>query len=147
MQCRTKTRRTGSSIVEFALVVPVLIALLLGIVEFGILVKNRLTLANASREGARSASLGSTTSQIRTRVQNAARPLDVSTSGVGSVTIEQSLDGTTYTAVLADLTSANAVPQGYMVRVTARTKHRSLTSFFPFLNNRFLESNSAFRRE
>ncbi len=39
-------RRRGSTLVEFALIVPVLLAKLMGIIEFGWLVKNNLTIAN-----------------------------------------------------------------------------------------------------
>lgn len=43
----------GQSLVEYALVLPILLLLLLGIMEFGILVFNYNTIANAAREGAR----------------------------------------------------------------------------------------------
>ena len=43
----------GQALVEFALVVPVLLLLLLGIVEFGLLLYNQQVITNASREGAR----------------------------------------------------------------------------------------------
>jgi Flp pilus assembly protein TadG len=45
--------REGQALVEFALVVPVLLLLLLGIVEFGLLLYNQQVITNASREGAR----------------------------------------------------------------------------------------------
>ena len=43
----------GQSLVEYALVLPILLLLFLGIMEFGILVFNYNTIANAAREGAR----------------------------------------------------------------------------------------------
>jgi len=43
----------GQALVEYALVLPILLLLLLGIMEFGILVFNYNTIANAAREGAR----------------------------------------------------------------------------------------------
>jgi hypothetical protein len=43
----------GQAVVEFALIVPVLIMLLLGIMEFGRAVYTSNALANAAREGAR----------------------------------------------------------------------------------------------
>ncbi|MDM5314862.1 pilus assembly protein [Fictibacillus sp. b24] len=48
----------GQSLVEFALVVPVLFFLLLGIVDFGRIFHAYLTLDHAGREAARSASIG-----------------------------------------------------------------------------------------
>jgi hypothetical protein len=43
----------GASAVEFALILPLLIVLLFGIVEFGLLMYNKAVITNASREGAR----------------------------------------------------------------------------------------------
>ena len=46
-------RESGQSMVEFALVLPVLLLLLCGIVDFGWIYYNQITLNNAAREGAR----------------------------------------------------------------------------------------------
>lgn len=57
-------RQRGQALVEFTIVVPVFMFLLLGMMEFGFAFSDRLTLGNATREGARvGASLvtGSTT--------------------------------------------------------------------------------------
>jgi hypothetical protein len=43
----------GGAMVEFAIVLPLLLILVFGIIEFGILMYNRAVLSNASREGAR----------------------------------------------------------------------------------------------
>jgi Flp pilus assembly protein TadG len=43
----------GAALVEFAVVLPLLLLLLVGIVEFGLLFYNKQVLTNASREGAR----------------------------------------------------------------------------------------------
>ena len=43
----------GASAVEFALVLPILIVILFGIIEFGLLMYNKAVITNASREGAR----------------------------------------------------------------------------------------------
>jgi Flp pilus assembly protein TadG len=43
----------GQAMVEFALVLPLLIALLCGIIDFGWLYYNQIALSNAAREGAR----------------------------------------------------------------------------------------------
>lgn len=45
--------KTGVSAVEFAIVLPVLILFLFGIIEFGILFYDKAVITNASREGAR----------------------------------------------------------------------------------------------
>lgn len=43
----------GQAMVEFALVLPILLTLLCGIIDFGWLYYNQITLNNAAREGAR----------------------------------------------------------------------------------------------
>lgn len=48
-----KGRRRGQSLVEFVLILPVLLILLFGIIEFGLLLYNKQVITNASREGAR----------------------------------------------------------------------------------------------
>ena len=46
-------REHGQALVEFALVLPILLLLLCGIIDFGWLYYNQITLNNAAREGAR----------------------------------------------------------------------------------------------
>jgi Flp pilus assembly protein TadG len=46
-------REKGASAVEFALVLPVLILILFGIIEFGFIIYDKAVITNASREGAR----------------------------------------------------------------------------------------------
>ena len=43
----------GGALIEFAIVVPLLILLVIGAIEFGLLCYNKQVIANASREGAR----------------------------------------------------------------------------------------------
>lgn len=43
----------GAAVVEFALILPLLLLLVFGIIEFGLLLYNKAMLTNASREGAR----------------------------------------------------------------------------------------------
>lgn len=46
--------QTGAAAVEFAVVLPLLVLLLFGSIEFGLLLYNQEVIINASREGARS---------------------------------------------------------------------------------------------
>ena len=50
-------REDGQSIVEFAFVLPVLMAVVLGIIQFGIAFNNYITLTDATRVGARKAAV------------------------------------------------------------------------------------------
>jgi hypothetical protein len=45
--------RDGQALVEFAIVLPLLVVLLIGMMEFGLLLYNQQVITNASREGAR----------------------------------------------------------------------------------------------
>ena len=53
MRINKVSAEKGAALVEFALVFPLLLLLLMGIVEFGLLFHNKQVLTNASREGAR----------------------------------------------------------------------------------------------
>ena len=67
---RNKQARRGAAMVEMALVLPVFLMLVLGIIEFGrgMMVANLVT--NSAREGARMAVLdGSTNTEVATAVQ------------------------------------------------------------------------------
>jgi Flp pilus assembly protein TadG len=56
MAAPTSTRsEKGQAMVEFALVAPLLLVLVFGIIQFGIAYNNALTLSNAVRAGARAA--------------------------------------------------------------------------------------------
>lgn len=50
-----RRRSRGQALVEFALVFPIFFLILAGILDFGFLLYSRITLINATREGARSA--------------------------------------------------------------------------------------------
>src|SRR5262245_39547986 len=60
----------GAELIEFALVFPLLLAMVLGIIDFGFLFRNYEVLTNAAREGARIAILpGYAEADVQTRVQ------------------------------------------------------------------------------
>lgn len=52
-----RKREDGQATVEFALVIPILILLIFGMMDFGWLFFNKLQINNASREGARYAAI------------------------------------------------------------------------------------------
>lgn len=93
----------GQAMVEFALVLPIFLLIICGILDFGWMFYNQLSLDNACREGARYACVNSTktTTEIETHIINSCNPyisndLDISiaytvtanpTSGDVNVTI------------------------------------------------------------
>ena len=70
-------KQKGQSLVETALVLPIILVLLTGIIDFGLLFNSYLQVSNASREGARIAAIGSTDEQIISAVNTAAAALDI----------------------------------------------------------------------
>ncbi len=58
----------GQSLVEFALILPVLLLLVFGIIEFGRALNTYLIISNASREGARYAVVGADNSEINSAI-------------------------------------------------------------------------------
>src|ERR1043166_5350046 len=101
--------RTGSTMVEFALTLPLLALLLFGIIQYGFIFAAYMTLRNASAVGARYAILTApapTVSQIQSVAQGAVGPMlktsiavatvqqNVTVGGVGgatSVTVQYNL--------------------------------------------------------
>jgi Flp pilus assembly protein TadG len=68
----------GAVAVEFALVFPILIAMLLGIVEFGFAYNTQVTVTNAAREGARTMAIQNDPSAARAAAQAVAPHLNPS---------------------------------------------------------------------
>ncbi len=66
----------GASAVEFGLIVPILLILVLGIIEFGHAFQVQGTLSAAAREGARAMALQNDQGQARDAVQAAAAALN-----------------------------------------------------------------------
>jgi len=60
-----KKKQLGQSLVEFALVLPILLLTIMGVVEFGRIFMTQQVITNASREGARAAILpGNTEAEV-----------------------------------------------------------------------------------
>lgn len=85
-----RRRREGQSLVEFAVVLPIFLLLLAGIVDFGLGLYSQMTVINAAREGARvgivelgvattPAEVATAKANIETRVSEMASGLDVDT--------------------------------------------------------------------
>jgi Flp pilus assembly protein TadG len=66
----------GAVAVEFALLLPILVALLLGVIEFSLALNAQQTLTNAAREGARTVAVTNDQAAARAAVRAAAGVLD-----------------------------------------------------------------------
>lgn len=128
MHCRQTHRRRGAAIVEFAVVAPLLMMFVLGIIEIGRLVNVAQVATNTSREGARYAVQGganTSTIDAYLRTYLASAGMSNTASGTNSavtVTIEF-LTGTTWTST-AD---PSVVPSGTPIRVTVQINFDSQT--------------------
>jgi Flp pilus assembly protein TadG len=67
-----KIGEKGSAAVEFAIILPLLVSLVFGIIDFGLLLYNKQVITNASREGAR-AGIARSTISIESVVDNYCR--------------------------------------------------------------------------
>jgi Flp pilus assembly protein TadG len=75
-----RKREQGQTMTEFALVLPLLAVLLFGVIQFGIVFHNYVTLVDAVRAGARQGAVGrhvsSPTAAVEDRVRGSATNLD-----------------------------------------------------------------------
>jgi len=111
--------QTGQDLVEFALALPVLLLLLIGVFQFGVLAFSYNTLANAAREGARLGSVTSGASSVgpvdckstHTIVQGACaltgglkpESIQVQVTVDGRVRVDMSYDAPVFTALIPSL--------------------------------------------
>lgn len=99
-QARRQDRDRGATAVEFALLLPILLLLAFGIIDFGRALNAQITLTQAAREGARLEALGQPAAAVTSRAQSAAAGL----SGV-TVTIVSSCAPGAGPAANADVTA------------------------------------------
>jgi len=80
----TADRQSGAAAVELALVLPILLVLVFGIVDFGRAYNAKISLTQAAREGARVRALGGDAAATTTRVRLAAGFLPASSVSVAA---------------------------------------------------------------
>jgi Flp pilus assembly protein TadG len=68
---------SGAAAVEFALLAPLLLLLVFGLVDFSRGFNAQVTVTHAAREGVRVQALGGTPAEVTTTTQNAAAPVTV----------------------------------------------------------------------
>ncbi|MCV9992998.1 pilus assembly protein [Paeniglutamicibacter sp. ZC-3] len=122
---RAAKREQGSSAVEFALVLPVLITLLLGIIEFGFFFNQQISVTQAAREGARAYAIEHSDAEFSLNdvVQNAA-------PSVPGITAK------------ADTTGC---PVNTNVTITASKKYISITGWIDFTMPATVQAKAAMR--
>lgn len=89
----------GAAAVEFALVFPMLVLVLIGIVEYGSVFNTQLMLTSAAREGARAMAVTGDAAQARTAVINAAIGLSPALTAANVTVTPTSCTATTNVSV------------------------------------------------
>lgn len=88
-----KVNEKGQSLVEFALLLPILLLILMGIIQFGIIFNGQVTVTSAAREGARLAVVGADDEQVKDRVEEAAVALLLNIDRDDDIEINRAVDG------------------------------------------------------
>lgn len=121
-----RTERRGQSLVEFALILPVFILLLVGLFDLGRAVYGYNTVSNASREAARVAIVDQTFATIKARAVGGSVALGVTANDVDVAFKNQDL--TTMTAPC----NVTPVPTGCIAEVTVNYSYAPAT---PIIGN------------
>ncbi|WDC84543.1 pilus assembly protein [Caloramator sp. mosi_1] len=69
-------KKKGQALIEFTIILPILLLIIMGIAEFGIMLNSYLTIQNASREGARQGIMGANDYEIYNVVLDSLENLD-----------------------------------------------------------------------
>lgn len=125
LSAKRKQRQRGAAAVEFAIILPVLLIMLLGVIDFGIFFGQNISLQSAAREGARQ---GITQGDVIASTEQAKGLLDTSKLQI-KFTVDKS-----------------AGEPGTLV-VCLRYPQSSLTGFFDFALNGVSESKTVMRME
>jgi Flp pilus assembly protein TadG len=137
---RRARRSRGQALVEFALVFPIFMLVLSGIMDFGFMLYSRMSVINSSREAAHAAILVEDHTTIATVAQGAA----VATAAQGGVSISGSGVSVSCLATTVSVSSPPPVncataKAGDSVVVTVTYTYRS---FFPLLFGATLDLTS-----
>lgn len=136
---RRSEDRKGASMVEFALILPLLVAILLGILEFGRAMQAVEVAVNAARQTARRAILpqSDSTSELTTRAQTAFTNCALPTTGL---TLTVKVNGTT-----ADISTAS---RGDEVTVEVSIPYSNVSMLTPqFLGGFNVTGSCTMRKE
>lgn len=85
---KLKKSQQGQGLVEFALVFPLLMLLILGMVEFGWILNGKITLTNAAREGARVAAIYQDNTKVNAAVIKASEASSLIDVGADPMNID-----------------------------------------------------------
>jgi len=127
---RRRRRDSGAAAVEFALVLPILVLLVFGIIQFGHLFNQWQQLEHATREGARWASLQNSTAAVKSTVKAAAPTLgltdaDITITPANPTGLALGTPVTVVSRVVVPVFTPGLLGMGPTVTLTARATQRS----------------------
>lgn len=96
----------GQASVEFALTLPIVLIIVMGVLQVGIAIRNELAMELAAREGARAAAVSANPSRAATAAATRAVALPISVSTIergGSVTVTVTYTDPTNVAIIGHL--------------------------------------------
>jgi Flp pilus assembly protein TadG len=126
---RGQRRRTrGQALVEFALVIPIFMLVLCGILDFGFMLFTRMSVINAARDGARAAIVLTDKSQVPAIVGSQAQG-SASGGGLGTVTVSETCVAYK-SSPSCNFSTSTGAKSGDAVLVTVSYPYQS---FFPLL--------------
>jgi Flp pilus assembly protein TadG len=120
---RYRRRSRGQSLVEFAMVLPIFMLVLSGILDFGFLLYSRMGVINAARDGARAAIMVSDYSTL----EEVARGAAISAAAGGGLTVTD-VSTTCYEKVSTTVKTCSAVTTGDSAAVKVSYVYHT---FFP----------------
>ena len=140
---KRKSTQRGAALVEFALVSGLLLLLLFGIIELGLLFGDQALVSAAAREGVRSAAVGDPITTAQSHAVSGGSGLPLTTA---NVVLEKSADGTTWAALGSSGSNNNAV-SGNFVRATVTYAHPLVTAYIFAGTTKTLTAKLVMRRE
>jgi hypothetical protein len=142
-----RKRNSGAALVEMALVLPLLLLLVFGIIDFSLAIKDRMSLAQAAREGARVAAVGATTASIKDTIVTSSPALAISKSDVTLTTGAASANQSGW-RTLGDSSGHNDAVGGELIKVHIVSTHSTVTRmFFGGASSITLSGDSVMRKE
>lgn len=136
---RIRNRR-GAALVEFAIIVSLLLILVFGMIDFGLLLRDYLALSQITREAARIAAVGATPAEIDAKISSSSADL-----GLDVADAEWTIEADGAPLGVDPETGRNDAPIGSQVSVEMSYTHAMVTGLFG--SSRELATTMVFRRE
>lgn len=124
---RVKAGDRGAAAVEFALLLPVVLLLVFGLIDFGRALNAQITLTQAAREGARLASFGQASAAVVTRTQTAANGLSLPAADIAVTTCAPGAGAAANAQVTISYPFSFATPIGAIMSMFGSGAAKSLT--------------------